>query len=125
MPENHKWLPSTLSVFGAAVLLGATALASRVLGLVRDRMLAGTFGAGTELDAYYAAFRVPDLVYSFIVLGALSAGFIPYFTKRLKQQDGLASAFAFTDTVLTIMAAALMVLSGLGAPAFVVGGAWF
>ena len=115
MPENHKWLPSTLSVFGAAVLLGATALASRVLGLVRDRMLAGTFGAGTELDAYYAAFRVPDLVYSFIVLGALSAGFIPYFTKRLKQQDGLASAFAFTDTVLTIMAAALMVLSGLGA----------
>ncbi|MEK7529828.1 MAG: murein biosynthesis integral membrane protein MurJ, partial [Patescibacteria group bacterium] len=67
--DARKSFSSTPSIVGAAVLLGATALASRVLGLIRDRLLAGTFGAGMELDAYYAAFRVPDLVYSFLVLG--------------------------------------------------------
>ncbi|MBI2476754.1 hypothetical protein HYV72_01135, partial [Candidatus Uhrbacteria bacterium] len=74
------------SLVGAAVLLGGTALASRVLGLIRDRLLAGTFGASASLDAYYAAFRVPDLVYSFLVLGALSASFIPIFVKLLHEK---------------------------------------
>ena len=53
------------TIVGAAVLLGATALASRGLGLVRDRLLAGAFGAGSELDIYYAAFRIPDLIFTF------------------------------------------------------------
>jgi len=67
------------TIVSAAVILGAASLISRFLGLIRDRMLAGTFGAGDELDIYYAAFRIPDLVYSLLVLGAISAGFIPVF----------------------------------------------
>jgi putative peptidoglycan lipid II flippase len=47
--------------------------------MVRDRILASEFGASNILDAYYAAFRVPDLVYNLLVLGALSAGLIPVF----------------------------------------------
>ena len=113
--DARKSFSSTPSIVGAAVLLGATALASRVLGLIRDRLLAGTFGAGMELDAYYAAFRVPDLVYSFLVLGALSAGFIPYFTKRWKEKDAGVSAWRFTNAVLSIVSMALIVLSALGA----------
>lgn len=67
------------SVTGAAVLLGATSLLSRLIGLLRDRLFAHTFGAGPTLDAYYAAFRIPDLLYNLLVMGALSAGFIPVF----------------------------------------------
>lgn len=101
------------TIVGAAVLLGATALASRVLGLIRDRLLAGTFGAGAELDIYYAAFRIPDLIFTFLVLGALSAGFIPFFTKHYLKKK--AEAWQFTNNVLHIMGVCLIVLSILGA----------
>lgn len=101
------------TIVGAAVLLGATALASRFLGLIRDRLLAGTFGAGVDLDIYYAAFRIPDLIFTFLVLGALSAGFIPFFTKRYA--EGKNQAWDFTNTVLHVMGVGLLVFSVLGA----------
>ncbi|NQT49913.1 murein biosynthesis integral membrane protein MurJ [Candidatus Kuenenbacteria bacterium] len=75
------------SITSAAVVIAAAGLLSRVLGIVRDRILAGQFGAGNELDIYYAAFRVPDLVYNLIVLGALSAGFIPVFIGLIKNEE--------------------------------------
>ncbi|MBI3626999.1 hypothetical protein HY224_03060, partial [Candidatus Uhrbacteria bacterium] len=65
------------SITSAALILGAASLASKILGLLRDRILAGQFGAGDILDAYYIAFRVPDFIYNLIFLGAISAGFIP------------------------------------------------
>lgn len=68
------------TITSAAVVLGAASLASRILGMLRDRILAGQFGAGDELDIYFAAFRIPDLIYSLLVVGALTAGFIPVFT---------------------------------------------
>lgn len=68
------------SVISAAFVITISGLASRILGLVRDRFLASTFGAGDTLDVYYAAFRIPDLVYNILILGALSAAFIPVFT---------------------------------------------
>ncbi|MBM3708757.1 MAG: hypothetical protein FJW69_10565, partial [Actinobacteria bacterium] len=67
------------TITSAAIILAAASLVSRFLGLIRDRLLAGTFGAGDTLDIYYAAFRIPDLVYNLLILGALSAGFIPIF----------------------------------------------
>ncbi len=75
------------SIASAAVVIAAAGLLSRILGVVRDRILASHFGAGSELDVYYAAFRVPDLVYNLIVLGALSAGFIPVFISLMKKED--------------------------------------
>ncbi len=68
----------------AAGLVAFSSLVSRFLGIFRDRILAGEFGAGDVLDVYYAAFRVPDLIFNLLVLGALSAGFIPVFTSLLK-----------------------------------------
>ncbi len=77
------------SITIAAALVAFSSLASRFLGVVRDRILAGQFGAGTTLDIYYAAFRIPDLIFNMIVLGALSAGFIPIFTSVIKKMgDG-------------------------------------
>jgi len=63
------------------LLIALAGVASRILGFLRDRILASQFGAGDVLDAYYAAFRIPDMIYSFLVLGALSAAFIPVFTE--------------------------------------------
>lgn len=84
----HKLFQSNLQrIGGAALLLGGASLASRLLGVLRDRILAGTFGAGNELDIYYAAFRFPDLVFNLIILGALSAGFIPVFVRFLRRED--------------------------------------
>ncbi|MEK7598604.1 MAG: murein biosynthesis integral membrane protein MurJ [Patescibacteria group bacterium] len=74
------------SVISAAFVITVAGLASRILGLFRDRLLASTFGAGDTLDAYYAAFRIPDLIYNLLILGALSAAFIPVFTSLISNE---------------------------------------
>ncbi len=77
------------TITSAAIILAAASLTSQFLGLMRDRILAGRFGAGDELDIYFASFRVPDLIYNLLVVGALTAGFIPVFTaywQRSKKQ---------------------------------------
>lgn len=76
------------SITVAAAFVALSSLASRFLGVIRDRILAGQFGASTTLDIYYAAFRVPDLIFNLIVLGALSAGFVPIFTSLIKDFSG-------------------------------------
>ncbi len=75
------------SVVSAAFLITVAGLFSRLLGLVRDRLLASTFGAGDILDVYYASFRIPDLIYNLLILGALSAAFIPVFTRLIKYKN--------------------------------------
>jgi len=75
------------SITVAASLVALSSLVSRFLGVIRDRILAGRFSAGVELDIYFAAFRVPDLIFNLIVLGALSAGFIPIFSSLIKNKS--------------------------------------
>ncbi|KKP95111.1 MAG: Integral membrane protein MviN [Candidatus Moranbacteria bacterium GW2011_GWD2_36_12] len=76
----------TQSIAAAALIISLAGVASRVLGLFRDRILAGQFGAGDTLDAYYAAFRIPDLIYNLMIVGALSAAFIPVFTELISEK---------------------------------------
>ncbi|MEK7511391.1 MAG: murein biosynthesis integral membrane protein MurJ [Patescibacteria group bacterium] len=76
------------SLTSAAFVIAALGIISRLLGLARDRILAGQFGAGDELDVYYAAFRLPDFIYNIVILGALSAGFIPIFVGLLRNEEG-------------------------------------
>jgi len=80
---NH----SSKTVLSAAFILAVTALISRILGLFRDRLLAGKFGAGNELDIYFAAFRLPDLIYSILIMGAVSSAFIPVFAQYFKKDE--------------------------------------
>lgn len=107
------------SIASAALVISIAGLASRILGVIRDRVLAGQFGAGAQLDMYYAAFRVPDLVYNLIVLGALSAGFIPIFTSLLKSEDRGAyeknkNAWDLVNSVINIFFIVLVIVcSGL------------
>ena len=71
------------SITTAALVLGMATLGSKVLGFLRLRIFAGDIGVGNELDIYYAAFRIPDFIFNIVVFGALSAGFIPVFSKLI------------------------------------------
>lgn len=112
------------SITTAALLVALSSLVSRFLGMFRDRILAGQFGAGDTLDVYYAAFRIPDLIFNLLVLGALSAGFIPIFISLAKNLDGdhrLAifrssnkEAWDMVANLLNIIFIALLFLCGLG-----------
>ncbi len=104
--------PST-TVGGAALLIAFAGIASRFLGFIRDRVLASQFGAGDVLDAYYTAFRLPDLVYSFLVLGALSAAFVPVFTELLTQEKK-EEAWKLTRGVLHVTLATLGLFALVG-----------
>lgn len=108
----NRWLLSSKSVVGAAVTIAAASFFSRLLGVFRDRILAGSFGAGDTLDIYYTAFRVPDLVYNLLIVGALSAGFIPTFIgARQRGEDQWRLANAFLSVVLVgLMVAAIMAM---------------
>ena len=102
----------------AAALVATSSLPSRVLGVLRDRILAGAFGAGVALDNYYAAFRIPDLIFNLVVLGALSAGFIPVFTnliKKRKEQKGKNNeAWRLVNNLLNSLLILLTLLSVAG-----------
>jgi len=96
------------TIASAAVILGAASLVSRLLGLVRDRILAGKFGAGSELDIYYVAFRIPDLVYSVLVLGAITAGFIPVFINYLQKDKN--NAWYLANSILNLIGVSLIII---------------
>ncbi len=67
----------------AAYLLGGFAILSQILALVRDRLLAHSFGAGATLDLYYAAFRVPDFLFAIIASFFSASILIPFLSKKL------------------------------------------
>jgi len=105
---RRLWHGETNGVTTAAVIVGIASLASRLLGIVRDHALASVFGAGPELDAYYAAFRLPDFLYNLIILGALTAGFIPVFTEYLERKSA-AEAWKLAEEVLSVVGAIMAV----------------
>lgn len=98
------------SIISAAFIITIFGLASRILGLLRDRFLASTFGAGDTLDVYYAAFRVPDLVYNLLILGALSAAFIPVFTSLISTKKD-EEAWEMANGVLNLAIFFIVILS--------------
>ncbi len=98
------------TIVGAASIVGVLSLVSRVFGFIRDRVLSGTFGAGDTLDAYYAAFKVPDLLFGLIVVGSLSAGFIPVFTRSWGNSATRARAWSLTNNIFTLVMSAMAIL---------------
>lgn len=88
-------------------MLAGMAVASRFLGFARNALLAAHFGAGDIVDAYYAAFRIPDLVFNILVVGALSAGFIPVFTQYFYRNPK--EAWRLANDLMTILTVILTV----------------
>ncbi len=89
-----------------AILLAILTFASYAAGLMRDRIFARTYGAGAELDAYNAAFVLPELALDVLVASGLTAPFVPVFTSLGRDNPNAASRFA--QTVLTL---AVLVMS--------------
>lgn len=110
------------SITIAAILVAGSSMASRLLGVVRDHILARQFGAGDLLDVYYAAFRIPDFMYNLLILGALSAGFVPILTGLIKDiscekkfpWQNNDSAWRLVNNLLSIIGLGLIGLSVLG-----------
>jgi putative peptidoglycan lipid II flippase len=104
------------SIVAAALIVGFSSLASRLVGLLRERVFTTTFGAGDTFDAFVAAFRIPDLIFNLIVIGALSASFIPLFTAKLvANKKPTSDAFDFAVSVFNIMVLAVALLSAFHA----------
>src|SRR5512147_1906849 len=72
-------------VVQAVGVIGAATLASRVLGFVRDMVVARAFGAGPATDAFFVALRIPNLLRRLLAEGALSTAIIPVFTEYLER----------------------------------------
>src|SRR5204862_2521239 len=97
----------------SAGVAGAATLASRLLGLARDQMLAALFGAGNEMDAFVVAFRIPNLVRDLFAEGAMSAAFVPTFTRHL-MRGGKQDAWRLANHVLNAMLVATGTLVVIG-----------
>lgn len=87
-------------------------VASRVLGLVREILLARQFGTSGDYDAYITAFRIPDLLFLIIMSGAFGAAFIPVFAGFLGRNEDV-RAWQLASTVLTLSGVALLIFGAL------------
>ena len=94
-----------------ALILSSLTFAGYVMGLVRDRIFAHTFGAGPELDAYNAAFILPELALDVLVAGGLVAPFVPIFLGLRAETSEAARAFG--RAVLTLAVGVMAVAAGL------------
>lgn len=82
------FLKENSSILSAAVVIMGASLASALLGLIRTRLLITYFYNDTAiLDVFWAAFRLPDMVFQIIIVGALSSAFIPVFSKYISNKD--------------------------------------
>jgi putative peptidoglycan lipid II flippase len=115
-----------MSLAGSALVVGLSTIGSRVLGLIRDSLIAGLVGAGPVGDALLVALRIPNLFRRVLSEGGLNAGFIPLHARIVREQGSDAAA-RFAGESLATLAFGLMVLLILvevGAGLVVLGIAW-
>ncbi|MBN1219808.1 MAG: murein biosynthesis integral membrane protein MurJ [Anaerolineae bacterium] len=98
----------------AAGLVMALFVVSRGLGLLREMVIASRFGTSAEMDAYLAAFRLPDFLFYVVAGGALGSAFIPVFTGYLTRRD-LTGAWRLASAVINWVVLILLLLGGLAA----------
>ncbi len=97
----------------AAGSVSLATLISRILGFIRDMIIADLFGAKAAADAFFVAFRIPNLLRRFTAEGALTAAFVPVYSETL-EKGGKARAFALACNLITILALCLMIITALG-----------
>ena len=95
----------THQISRAAGLIGAATFCSRILGFIRDIILANLFGANAAADAFYIAYRIPNLLRELFAEGSMSSAFIPVFSEyhstRSKQEAWELASAAFTTLPLS------------------------
>jgi putative peptidoglycan lipid II flippase len=101
----------------AVWVVGLATLLSRVFGFIRDMVVAGFFGAGLATDAFFVAFRIPNLLRRLFAEGSLTIAFVPVFTEYLtkrSKEDALelaSAAFTLLSIILTLVSVAGILLS--------------
>jgi putative peptidoglycan lipid II flippase len=104
-------IKKNFSVGKAIAIIAVFTLVSRIVGFVRELLLASRFGAGETLDIYYTAFRLPDTVYNLLILGTLSVVFIPVFNEYYLKDKAKAQRIA--NSVLNGAAAAMLIICAI------------
>lgn len=99
----------TKTVTFAAILLGISAAISGILGILSDMLLVGRFGVWAESNIYFAAFRIPDLVYNLLIVGGLGIAFLPIFSEYYSRDKE--EAWKMTNFVLNVFLFLVLVIS--------------
>jgi putative peptidoglycan lipid II flippase len=97
----------------AAGVIGVAVMCSRLLGLAREQICAALFGGGGAMDAFTAAFRIPNLLRDLFAEGALSTAFVTTFSKTIAR-EGDGAAWRLANKVATLTALVLAALCALG-----------
>src|ERR1041385_4669949 len=105
----------------AAGLIGLATLLSRILGLIRDMVQARYFGAGSAADAFFVAYRIPNMLREMFAEGTMAAAFIPVFSEYLARRSK-EEARRLANTAFTTLGLLLLVISliGIAASPFIV-----
>ncbi|WP_271948384.1 murein biosynthesis integral membrane protein MurJ [Ruegeria faecimaris] len=109
-----------IRLFSGLFTVGFWTLASRILGFLREILLTAYIGPGPVMDAFVAAFRLPNMFRRFFAEGAFNAAFVPMFSKRL---EGGENAQGFAQDAFNLLAVAVLALVGL-AMVFMPGLVW-
>ena len=110
---RHTATLCRVSLFKSASIVSLLTLLSRITGLVRELLVASTFGASAMTDAFNVAFRIPNLFRRFFGEGAFSQAFVPVLAAS-KAQQGDAATRVLIDRVATVLVWALLLLSLMG-----------
>ena len=114
MPDNkHNPAPSARGLLKSTSVVGGMTLMSRVLGLVRDIVFARFFGAGIVMDAFFVAFKIPNIFRRFFAEGAFSQSFVPVFTE-FDQTRSRAEVQELVDGVAGTLGLILFVFTAVG-----------
>lgn len=114
-----------MNLFRSAALISLLTLLSRITGLIRENLIATVFGAGALTDAFFVAFRLPNMLRRMFAEGAFSQAFVPLLAEARQQaedQDGHAGARLLVDRVATALfwvVLAISIAGVLGAPLLV------
>ncbi|MBX4189035.1 murein biosynthesis integral membrane protein MurJ [Candidatus Parcubacteria bacterium] len=101
----------TSTLHQAAYLLGFFALLSQVLAFLRDRLLAHVFGAGSELDTYYAAFRIPDFLFVTVASIVSLSVIVPFIVER--EEEGREAVKEFINDIFSFFSFLIIIVCGL------------
>jgi len=99
----------TETITQSALILSFSTLLSRFLGILRDWLLAGRFGAGEALDIYFTAFKIPDFVYNILIAGGVIVAFLPIFSEYYAKDKE--KAFKFASNLINIFFVFLSLIS--------------
>lgn len=99
-----------MSLFRSAFTVGFYTLCSRIIGYVRDVMIASSLGAGLLSDAFFVAYRLPNFFRTLAAEGAFNAAFVPLFSSKLADK-GQKEALSFASHILSFMGVALFIFT--------------